>query len=347
METIRIKDRKIGLGCPSFLIAEVAQNHDGSLGTAHSLIDAAADAGVDAIKFQTHIAACESTIREPWRIKFSEQDESRYEYWKRMEFTEAQWTGLRQHANKRELIFLSSPFSIEAADLLSRIGVPAWKIASGEVCNDPLLEKVAATGLPVLISSGMSGWKDLDHVVNLCRCYRAPFAIFQCTTSYPCPPESVGLNLISDIRARYDCPVGLSDHTGEIFAGLAAISFGANLLEFHITLHRRMFGPDIQSSLTFEDTVQLVRGVRAIEAMLASPVDRDKLAKEAAAMANIFGKSIVARRKLPAGTVLAAEHLALKKPGSGLPPSALPEVLGRRLVRTLSQDDELSRQDIE
>lgn len=347
MEIISIGKVIIGLGHPTLLVAEVAQNHDGSLGMAHSYIDAAADAGVDAIKFQTHIAAAESTRREPWRVKFSEQDDSRYDYWKRMEFTEVKWRGLQQHADSRGLLFLSSPFSIEAADLLSRVGVPAWKISSGEVGNDQMMEKVAATGLPVLLSSGMSDWKELDHAVSLCKCHQAPFAILQCTTAYPCPTESVGLNLLSEIRLRYGCPVGLSDHTGEIFAGLAAVALGANILEFHFTLSRRMFGPDVPSSLTFDDTVQLVRGVRAIEAMMASPVDKDKQALQSADMARIFGKSIVARTALTAGTVLTLEHVTMKKPGTGLPQSALPDVLGRRLRRQLAPDDELTWEDLE
>src|SRR5688500_1354690 len=138
------------------IIGEVAQAHDGSLGMAHAFIDAIAAAGADAVKFQTHIAAAESTLQEPWRVKFSRQDTTRHAYWKRMEFTEEQWVGLREHAHDRGLEFLSSPFSSEAVSLLARVGVAAWKIASGEVSNLALLEQIAATRLPVFLSSGMS-----------------------------------------------------------------------------------------------------------------------------------------------------------------------------------------------
>ena len=141
---------------PCLIIAEVAQAHDGSLGAAHAYIDAIADAGADAVKFQTHIAEAESTPHEPWRVKFSKQDATRYDYWKRIEFTEEQWLGLKQHADERNLIFLSSPFSIEAVDLLTRIGVRYWKIASGEVSNLPMLEHILKTRLPIILSSGMS-----------------------------------------------------------------------------------------------------------------------------------------------------------------------------------------------
>src|SRR5215467_9214956 len=145
-----------GLSTQCCIVAEVAQAHDGSLGTAHAFIDACARAGADAIKFQTHIAAAESSPGEPWRIKFSRQDASRYDYWKRMEFTEEQWAGLALHAKERGLIFLSSPFSSEAMDLLDRLGMEAWKVGSGEIGNTPLIQRMAKTGKPVLLSSVMS-----------------------------------------------------------------------------------------------------------------------------------------------------------------------------------------------
>src|SRR4030095_1630017 len=148
------------------IIGEVAQAHDGSLGMAHAYIDAVANAGADAVKFQTHIAAAESTPGEPWRVKFSRQDTTRYDYWKRMEFSEEQWRGLADHANGRGLLFLSSGFSPEAVDLLERVGVPAWKVGSGEVSNPPLLAKMARTGKPVILSSGLSDWDELDAAVN-------------------------------------------------------------------------------------------------------------------------------------------------------------------------------------
>ncbi len=345
--TLRIGSRDIGPGRPALVIAEVAQAHDGSLGTAHAFIDAAAAAGADAIKFQTHIAAAESTSREPWRVKFSPQDASRFDYWRRMEFTPDQWRGLKEHAENSGLLFLSSPFSPEAADLLDGLGMVAWKVASGEITNRPLLRRMAATGKPVLLSSGMSSWTELDAAVAVCREARAPFAVFQCTTAYPCPPERLGLNLLDDLRRRYACPVGLSDHSGEIYAGLAAASLGANLIEVHVAFSKQMFGPDAPASLTFEQLHRLVEGVRFIGSALAAPVDKDAFAAEAAPLRRTFGKSIVARTALPAGTVLAEAHLALKKPGTGLPPAALPDVLGRRLRRALAADEELAASDLE
>ncbi len=161
-----IGKRKVGSGHPALIIAEVAQAHDGSVNFAHSFIDAAAGAGADAIKFQTHIAAAESSPQEQWRVQFSKQDATRYDYWKRMEFTREQWRGLKEHAESKNLVFLSSPFSVAAVELLDELGIQVWKIASGEVRNEILLEKIIATKLPVLLSSGMSSFADLEATVQ-------------------------------------------------------------------------------------------------------------------------------------------------------------------------------------
>ncbi|MBE9544828.1 MAG: N-acetylneuraminate synthase family protein, partial [Proteobacteria bacterium] len=301
------------------IIAEVAQAHDGSLGTAHAYIDAVADCGADAVKFQTHIAAAESTPDEPWRIKFSPQDATRYDYWKRMEFTEAQWVGLKRHADERGLLFLSSPFSFEAVDLLDRIGVAAWKIPSGETANTPMLDRMLATGLPVLLSTGMSPQSEIDDAVQHIRKSGVPLVIFQCTSAYPCPPEKVGLNLISSFRERYDCPVGLSDHSGTIYPGLAAVTLGIQMLEVHVTFSRQMFGPDVPASVTTAELRQLVEGIRFIEKMMTNPVDKEEMARDMKALRSMFTKSIVARRKIEAGTILTDDDVTLKKPGTGIP----------------------------
>lgn len=332
-------------GC--LVIGEVAQAHDGSLGTAHAFIDAIAAAGADAVKFQTHIAAAESTPGEPWRVRFSPQDETRYEYWKRMEFTEAQWAGLARHAEERGLLFLSSPFSVEAVRLLERIGMKAWKVASGEVSNPVLFDAILETGKPVLISTGMSPLSEIDEAVRRVRERGVPLAVLQCTTAYPCPPEKIGLNLLAAFRERWGCAVGLSDHSGTIYPGLAAVSLGAEVLEVHVTLSREAFGPDVPASLTTGELRQLVEGVRFLERALASPVDKDGMAVEMEPLRRMFTKSVVARSDLKAGTVLADEHLAVKKPGGGLPAARLPELIGRRLARAVGVDEPLRVEDLE
>jgi len=329
------------------LIGEVALTHDGSLGLAHAYIDAVADVGADAVKFQTHIAAAESTPDEPFRVHFSQQDATRYDYWKRMEFTESQWRELAVHATDRNLIFLSSPFSLEAVDLLERVGMEAWKVPSGEVGNMALLDRMITTGKPVMLSSGLSSLAELDAAVSLVRTAELPVAVLQCTTAYPCPPDRVGLNMLSVFRERYNCPVGLSDHSGTIYAGLAASTLGADVLEVHVTMSRELFGPDVVASVTLEEFRQIINGVRFIEQMKANPVDKDHAAAEVQPLRAIFTKSLVARIDLPSGTILQADQLAAKKPGTGVSPERLGDIVGRRLVNNLSANQLLMPEDIE
>ena len=328
------------------IIAEIGQAHEGSLGMAHAYIDAVANAGVDAVKFQTHIADAESTPGEPWRVKFSPQDATRYDYWKRMEFTEEQWKGLKKHAEERGLMFLSSPFSLEAVELLIRVGVSAWKIASGEVNNTIMFERIAETGLPILLSTGMSPLSEIDAAVQRIQARGIPLTVLQCTSMYPTPPEKVGLNLIPFFRERYGCKVGLSDHSGTIYAGLAAATIGIDVLEVHVTFSREMFGPDVPASVTTTELRKLVEGIRFIEKMRANPVDKDHIAEELAQMRQLFTKSVVYLVDLPAGTILRREHLTVKKPGTGIPPNRLPELIGRKLIRNVKANEFVQEDDL-
>jgi N,N'-diacetyllegionaminate synthase len=330
-----------------FIIGEVGLAHDGSLGLAHAYIDEVARGGADAVKFQTHIAAAESTPAEPFRVKFSRQDATRYEYWKRMEFSEAQWQGLAEHARDRGLVFLSSPFSREAVDLLARVGMSMWKIASGEVSNLPLLDAMIATGRPIVLSSGMSPVGEIDKAVERVKLAGLPLAVMQCTTAYPCPPERIGLNMVAFFRERYGCFVGLSDHSGTIYPGIAAATLGSEVLEVHVTMSRGMFGPDVPASVTIEELRHLVDGVRFVEKMRAHPVDKDAIAGDMAPLRAIFTKSVVARTSLAAGTVLTGAHLAAKKPGTGIPAERLGEVIGRTLRRDLPADAVIREEDLE
>lgn len=339
--------RWIGRDHPCLVVAEIGQAHDGSLGTAHAYIDAVAKTGADAIKFQTHIASAESTRAEPFRIRFSSQDHTRYDYWKRMEFTEEQWHGLADHARACGLLFLSTPFSLQAVDLLERVGMPAWKVGSGDVNNLPMLERLAKTSKPILLSSGMSSWEDLDSAVKKIREYDAPVAVMQCTTAYPCPPEKVGLNVLVAMRMRYECPVGLSDHTGNIYTGLAAVALGASLIETHVVFSRDCFGPDVPASVTIPELNQLVEGVRFIERVLANPVTKETVAPELMDLRLMFGKSLVATKDLSSGHQLSAEDIALKKPGTGIPASRLSELIGRRLRVSVTADSLLSEDDLQ
>ena len=244
-------------------------------------------------------------------------------------------------------MFVSSPFSVEAVELLTRVGVAAWKVASGEVSNAPMFERMAATGLPIILSTGMSPLSEIDAAVERVKARGLSLTVLQCTSAYPCPPEKVGLNLIPFFRERYGCAVGLSDHSGTIYPGLAAATLGIEVLEVHVTLSREMFGPDVPASVTTSELRQLVEGVRFIEKMRANPIDKDAVAQEMTPLRDLFMKSVVARGDLPAGTVLRREHLTVKKPGTGIPASRLHEVVGRQLRRSVKADDLLQPQDLE
>ena len=317
----------------AFVIAEVAQAHDGSLGYAHAFIDATADAGADAVKFQTHIADAESTLDEKFRIPLSGQDGTRWDYWRRMEFTREQWAGLAEHAARRNLVFLSSPFSPAAVELLAGIGIPAWKVGSGEAFNPSLVDQMLRHGGPILLSSGMSTWAEIAGMVAHIQGKGGEVALFQCSSRYPTPLEDVGVNIVDELRRRFALPVGLSDHSGTPWPALACLGKCIDLLEVHVTFDRRMYGPDTSSSLTFSELTMVAQANRAFAAMRASPVDKDKAAQQLEKTKAMFTKSLSPVSDLPAGTVLTAEMLTVKKPGGGLSFEQLGQVLGRRLCR--------------
>ncbi len=346
-QVISIAGRSIGPGHAAFLIAEVAQAHDGSLGAAHAYIDAAAAAGADAIKFQTHIADAESTLDEPFRVKFSRQDDTRYAYWKRMEFTAEQWAGLAEHAASKGLVFLSSAFSVRAVELLTRIKMAAWKVGSGEVASHDLLSAMAKAGGPVLLSTGMSSYGEVETVVADLRGQGAEVALFQCTSQYPVAMNNVGLNVIDEFKRRFDCPVGLSDHSGTVFPALAAMARGADMIEAHIVFDRRMFGPDTPASLTPEEFRLLADARDAFHQMLGNPVDKDMLADSLRPTRQIFGKSLALVRDMPAGTTLTRDMLTLKKPGSGIPAAAVDQLIGKQLKRAVDARNLLSWEDVD
>jgi len=332
---------------PCTIIGEVAQAHDGSLGAAHAYIDVIAQAGADAVKFQTHIAQAESTAAEPWRTKFSAQDETRLDYWRRMEFTREQWRGLKQHAEDKGLLFLSSPFSLAAFELLNQLGVAGWKVASGEITNFPLLDAMSATGQPMMISCGMSALAEIDAAVKRANCAPERLAVMQCSSIYPTRPEHVGLNLLDEFKARYGCAVGLSDHSATIYPALAAITARAQVVEVHVTLSRDMFGPDVIASLTPGELRQMVEGIRFIEKMLTHPVDKSTPLAQAQPLRQIFLKSVVAAQDLPAGTVLTADNITTKKPGTGISANQYEQILGRILCRDVKSDTALVHEDLE
>lgn len=328
------------------IIAEIGQAHDGSLGMALAYIDALADAGVDAVKFQVHIADAESSIHEPFRIKFTEQDKNRFDYWKRMEFSLQEWKILKSRCEEKGLEFLASPFSNAAVDLLEELGVQRYKIGSGEVNNLLLLEKIARTGKPVILSSGMSSFEELEKTVLFLKRKGIDPSILQCTTSYPTAPKNYGFNVIGELRERFQVPVGFSDHSAKKETCIAATAFGAEILEFHAVFSRKSFGPDASSSLEIEEIRELVKAVRNIDEALENPVDKSDNSRFAD-LKGIFEKSLAVNKHLSKGHVLGFEDLESKKPkGMGLNASEFQSVIGRELERDLEQWDFVTKGDI-
>lgn len=220
-------------------------------------------------------------------------------------------------------------------------------MASGEVSDPAALDAMAKTGLPILMSTGMSPLDEIDSLVESLRSRGGPLALMQCASMYPTPPEAIGLNVLTEFRERYGCAVGLSDHSATIFPGLAAVTLGIELLEVHVALSRDSFGPDVVASLLPGELAELVRGVRFIEAMKASPVDKSQVPADIAPLRDLFMKSVYARRSLAAGTRLTREDLVAKKPGGGIPAQELESLVGRVLRRGLERDEKLAVDDLE
>jgi N,N'-diacetyllegionaminate synthase len=329
-----------------YIIAEIGQAHEGSLGILHSYIDALAPTGVDAVKFQIHIAEAESSTHEPFRIKFSLEDETRFDYWKRMGFTLEQWSAIKKHCEGLGLDFICSPFSNLAIDWLEEIGVEQYKIGSGEVNNFLLLEKIAQTGKPVILSSGMSSYAELDQTVAFLKERNVDFSILQCTTAYPTQPENYGLNVIPELKERYGVPVGFSDHSAKTATCIAAAALGANILEFHVVFDRQLFGPDSKSSLTIAETKDLVFAVRNIATALSNPIDKN-ITAEFSTLKQIFEKSLAVNKDLPQNHVLTFDDLESKKPkGFGIDARRFQEVIGKCLNKDLKQWDFLNEGDL-
>ncbi|HEX5624440.1 MAG TPA: N-acetylneuraminate synthase family protein [Saprospiraceae bacterium] len=328
------------------IIAEIAQAHDGSLGILHSYIDALAGTGVQIVKFQLHIAEAESSELETFRVPFSYVDKTRKEYWKRMEFSLDRWRGIKSHCEEKGMEFLATPFSIAAVDWLEELQVKRYKVGSGDIGNLLLLDRISQTGKPVILSSGMSDWKELQQAVDLFKSGHTDLSVMQCTTAYPCPPEDTGLGLIPEMKSRFQIPVGYSDHSATIAAGIAAVALGADLLEVHVTFDRRMFGPDSKASLTIDEVRQLCEAVAFVERAR----EKTKLKEDAQRfqeLKTLFGKSLSVNKALIAGHVLQKEDLETKKPaGAGIPAADYRQLIGKKLKRDLQKYEFINWSDL-
>lgn len=319
------------------IIAEIGNTHEGSVGLAKQFIKVAANCGVDAVKFQTHIFNAESLANAPNPPYF--KDESRQQYFERTAFSINQYRILKKFAEEEcGVEFFSSPFSIEAVDLLLDLGVKTLKIPSGEVNNIPMLEHIAKfTDIAVILSSGMSSWEELDTAVKVFR-DKNELIILQCTSEYPCRPEHAGLNIMTEIHKRYGCEIGYSDHTVGIGIPVAAVALGAKVIEKHFTLSKFMYGSDAFNSTEPNEFAQLVEGIRAVEVAMETKIEKDEVAKNLRNMKKIFEKSIVSKHKLRKGHVITLDDLAFKKPGIGISSARYLEIIGKTLSVDIERD---------
>ena len=329
---ITIGQREIGPDRPCFIIAEAGINHNGDVKLAGELVEAAAEAGADAIKIQTHFPESEM-LRGGATAAYV--GESLFDLLTRTAVSREDHVTLRDLANRKGIIFLSTPFSREAADFLETVGVPAFKTGSGELTHLPLQQHIARKGKPMIISTGMSTPDEIDRTVQAVRAVGTPFALMHCTSTYPTPYEHVQLDCIPALHAKYGVPVGFSDHTLGSFAAFAAVALGANLFEKHFTVSRSLPGPDQQGSMEPHELRELVRGIRAIEQARGAvktiqPGEQD--------VRNMALHSVVSVNNIAAGARIGAADVWAKRPGTGIPARQLQDVIGRTTKRAIDKD---------
>lgn len=327
------------------IIAEVGQAHDGSLGFAHSYIDSLKNSGVTDIKFQVHIANAESSKSEKFRKRFSYEDRTRLDYWKRIEFTKEQWLGLFNHCKKNKVNFVASPFSMDAVELLKKIGCKTFKIASGEVNNYLMIDSIIKLKKEIIISSGLSNFSELDQVVKRIKKNKIKLSVLQCTTQYPSEISNIGLNVINEMKKRYKLPAGLSDHSGNTNTLLAATAVGAELLEFHVTFSKKSFGPDSESSIEISKVKELVENINYIKKCIEIKIDKSKV-KINKKLKKMFSKSLAINKDLYKNQKIKIQDLETKKPGGkGIEAKDYKKIIGKILNKDLSRNSFLDIKD--
>ncbi len=329
---VTIGDRRVGSGSPCFVIAEAGVNHNGSVESACRLAEIAREAGADAVKFQTFKAAKLVTLDAPkaeYQRQTTSTGESQFEMLRALELSEAAHREILEHCRRSGILFLSSPFDEESADLLGTLGVPAFKIPSGEITNLTFLSHVARKGKPIILSTGMADLAEVEQAVATIRQAGNPnIILLQCVTNYPAAPEDVNLRAMRTMAEACHLPVGYSDHTVGNEVAFAAVALGACVVEKHFTLSRELPGPDHKASIEPDELAQLVRGIRAVESAFGT--GRKEPAVSEAATAAVARRSLVAVSTIPAGAVLTEDVVAMRRPGTGLPPSMRGQVVGRR-----------------
>jgi len=343
---IEVAGRRIGPGQPCFIIAEAGVNHNGDLETALRLVDVAAEAGADAVKFQTFKAERLVTPDAPkadYQLRTTDPGESQIAMLRGLELSEAMHRALVQRCRERGILFLSTPFDEESCDLLTCLGVAALKLPSGELTNLPLMRHAARKGLPLIVSTGMATLEETARCVEALRgagC--SALALLHCVSNYPAAPADSNLRAMVTLREAFGVPSGFSDHTDGDAVSVAAAALGANILEKHFTLDRTLPGPDHKASIEPDALRSLIRNVRAAEACLGTGVKVP--APSEGPVARVARKSLVAAETIPAGAVLQTAMVVLRRPGTGMAPGELDTLLGKRARTEITSGTLLERE---
>lgn len=349
MSAFRAASRWIGRGHPCFLAAEAGINHNGDVGVAKQMIDAAAAAGADAVKFQnyrTEDFVSDRALTYEYISQGKTIVESQYDMFKRCELPPAALAELRAYCDRRGVIFFSTPTSEAGVADLVRAGAPLLKNGSDYLQHLPLIRAMARTGLPTVISTGMAVRDEISAAVEAFRAAGGrDLVLLHCTSSYPTPPEDTHLRKIPALAAEFGCEVGFSDHTEGIVAALGAVTLGACFVEKHFTLDRNLPGPDHHFSSDPAEFAELVRGVRRLEQSLGA-AELGPAASEATGRRE-YRLSCVAAADLSSGHVLAEVDITFRRPGTGLPPGAAAELIGRRLRRAVKAGGVLDLADVD
>lgn len=342
-----IGGRRVGEGERVLVVAEIGVNHDGDVRVALELVDAAAEAGAEAVKLQAFHPPALAATRAPlaaYQRAGAGDARDQLEMLERLCLSERDFAEVAERCESHGMMFLATPFDLASAELLERVGTPAFKVGSGELTNLPFLAELAARGRALIVSTGMATLAEVAEAVAVVSAAGVPLVLLHCVSSYPTPPEQANLRAIDTLRAAFQVPVGYSDHCLGLDASLAAVARDACLLERHVTLDRTRPGPDHAISLEPPELRELVARVRLTEALLGDgrkapqPAERDARA--------VARRSIVASRALAAGETLTAEALAVKRPGGGLAPARLPGLIGARLLRGIAKDEQLTERHI-
>jgi len=343
VSSINISGRIIGGGQPPFIIAEVGINHEGEVEKAIQMIDAAAAAGADCVKFQCHITEAEMipTDMKPGKIS----EERLWDIIKRCELTEDEEKRVKAYCEEKGVIYLCTPFSREAADRLEAMNVEAYKIGSGECNNLPLLEHIAQKGKPIILSTGMNDIQSIRRSVSVIQKYDLPLILMHCTSMYPTPYERVRLGAITELLEEFGLPVGLSDHSLGIYTCLGAVALGACVLEKHFTVTRSWPGPDVPISIEPHELAELVKGSRAV--FVARGGSKTILDEEKPVIDFAYA-SVVSIRPIRKGEPLTTENVWVKRPGGGdIPAALLDQVLGKKATRDIPADRQLKTDDVD